>query len=49
MRADSLRYLAGQLGRVERLVTESPVDSLTADELLTLTDLVARLKQLPRS
>jgi hypothetical protein len=46
MRAESLRYLAGQIGRVERLLQESPTDSLTADELLTLSNLVTKLKQL---
>jgi hypothetical protein len=46
MRAESLRYLSGQLGRVERLLRESPVDSLTPDELLTLSTLVTKLRQL---
>jgi hypothetical protein len=45
MRADSLRYLSGQLARVERLLIELPEESLTADELLTLSNLVTRIKQ----
>jgi hypothetical protein len=45
MRAESLRYLAGQLGRVERLLSETPTDSLTLDELVTLSSLVAKLRQ----
>jgi hypothetical protein len=46
MRIESLRYLSGQLGRVERLLRESPADSLSADELLTLSNLVTTIKQL---
>jgi hypothetical protein len=45
MRADSLTYLARQLDRVERLLIELPDDSITADELATLSGQVAKLKQ----
>ena len=45
MRADSLRYLSGQLGRVESLLLELPEDSLDADEIETLSNLVTRIKQ----
>jgi hypothetical protein len=46
IRADSARHLAKQVGRVERLLKEAPVESLSAYELLSLNELIFKLKQL---
>ena len=43
-RAESLRYLAKHRGHLERLLSEVPAESLTADERVTLRELVTRLK-----
>jgi hypothetical protein len=44
IRADSARHLARQVGRVERLLKEAPVESLSAYELLSLNELIFKLK-----
>ncbi len=48
MRADALGHLSTQLGWVERLLEELPVDTLTFDEIITLDRLVTELRQLAR-
>jgi hypothetical protein len=46
MRVDALRHLSRQVGRVERLLKESPANSLTIDELLALDAVLSRLRML---
>ncbi len=46
-RAESRRYLASRRDHLERLLSEMPPGSLTADEFLTLRNLVASFKEPP--
>lgn len=46
IRADLARDLAVQLGRIERLMRDAPLESLSVSELLALDELLAKMRLL---